>query len=263
LIGACGFAVIGACAKSPKVDSVPVGTEVQVTRADGGLVEGTLANRSEKTITIDDGKVPRTIARDDIRLLNVVDASKPAEVPVAARFREIRVPASTPLSVRLETTVSSKSSHEEDPITAVLVEPIVVDGIDVIPAGARLRGEVTNATPSAKVKGLAALSIRFTSLTFEGTSHPVNAQFSRVARATKTKDAEKIGIPGAVGAIIGGVVGGGKGAAAGAAIGGGAGTAVVLTTPGENIELSQGTVLSVTAGEAIDVRVPLHPRDRP
>jgi hypothetical protein len=132
LIGACGFAVIGACAKSPKVDSVPVGTEVQVTRADGGLVEGTLANRSEKTITIDDGKVPRTIARDDIRLLNVVDASKPAEVPVAARFREIRVPASTPLSVRLETTVSSKSSHEEDPITAVLVEPIVVDGIDVI-----------------------------------------------------------------------------------------------------------------------------------
>ena len=94
-----------------------------------------------------------------------------------------------------------------------------------------------------------------------GETHAIDARFARTAPSTKTKDAEKIGIPAAAGGAIGALLGGGKGAAAGAAIGGGAGTALVLTTPGKNIELPSGTMLSLAIGEAIDVRVPVRPGD--
>jgi hypothetical protein len=258
-LGAC--ALLCACSRPANVDKVPVGTEVQVTRSDGALVEGTLAARDAKTVTVNDGHRPRTVPRDEIRLISVVDMNKPAEVPTAARFREVRIPATTPMQLRLETSLSSVANHVEDPVIAELVEPITIDGVEVVPVGTRLRGVVTQAVPSGKVKGRASLAFRFPSIAARGETHVIDARFERTAPATKTKDAEKIGIPAAAGGVIGAILGGGKGAAAGAAIGGGAGTAVVLATPGKNIELPSGTMLSLTIGEAIDVRVPVRPGD--
>jgi hypothetical protein len=83
------------------------------------------------------------------------------------------------------------------------------------------------------------------------------ARFEVIAAATKREDAAKIGIPAAGGAIIGGLIRGKKGAAIGTAIGGGAGTAVVLSTPGREIRLPRGTVLTLPLDQAIDVRVPI------
>jgi len=250
-----------ACARQPNVDKIPVGTEVQVTRHDGALIEGTLAARDTKSVTVNDGRRPRTVARDDIHLISTVDMSKPAEVPDAARFRELRVPATAPLTLRLDTAVSSTDNRADDPVSAELVEPVVVDGVEVIPAGARLRGSVVQAVPSGKIKGRAALGLRFSTLTERGEAHPIDARFSRVAPATKKKDVQKIAIPAAVGTAIGAIIDGGKGAAAGAAIGGGAGTAVVLSTPGQNISLPRGTVLSLPIGTPLDVRVPVRAGD--
>jgi hypothetical protein len=258
-LGAC--ALLCACSRPANVDKVPVGTEVQVTRSDGALVEGTLAARDATTVTVNDGHRPRTVPRDEIRLINVVDMNKPAEVPAAARFREVRIPATTPMQLRLETSLSSVSNSVEDPVIAELVEPITIDGVEVVPVGTRLRGVVTQAVPSGKVKGRASLAFRFPSISARGETHAIDARFARTAPSTKTKDAEKIGIPAAAGGAIGALLGGGKGAAAGAAIGGGAGTALVLTTPGKNIELPSGTMLSLAIGEAIDVRVPVRPGD--
>lgn len=255
------FSALAACARQPTVDKIPVGTEVQVTRNDGALIEGTLAARDTKSVTVNDGRRPRTVARDDIHLISSVDMSKPAEVPDAARFRELRVPANTSLTVRLDTAVGSAENRADDPVSAELVEPVVVDGVEVIPAGARLRGSVVEAVPSGKVKGRAALGLRFSTLTERGEAHAIDARFSRVAPATKKKDAEMIGIPAAAGTAIGAIIGGGKGAAAGAAIGGGAGTAVVLATPGKNISLPRGTVLSLPIGTSLDVRVPVRAGD--
>ena len=71
------------------------------------------------------------------------------------------------------------------------------------------------------------------------------------------EDAAKIGIPAGAGAVIGGIVGGKKGAAIGATVGGGAGTAVVLSTSGEEVELPRGTTLTLPVEQAIEVRVPI------
>src|SRR6188472_931491 len=183
-LGAC--ALLCACSRPANVDKVPVGTEVQVTRSDGALVEGTLAARDATTVTVNDGHRPRTVPRDEIRLISVVDMNKPAEVPAAARFREVRIPATTSMQLRLETSLSSVSNRVEDPVIAELVEPITIDGVEVVPAGTRLRGVVTQAVPSGKVKGRASLAFRFPAIAARGETHVIDARFARTAPATKT-----------------------------------------------------------------------------
>jgi hypothetical protein len=66
---------------------------------------------------------------------------------------------------------------------------------------------------------------------------------SREAKATKGKDATKIGIGSGIGAAVGAIAGGGKGAAIGAAAGAGAGTGVVLATTGDPAVIPSETVL--------------------
>ena len=245
-----------ACERTPDLKQVPIGTEVQVTRDDGGLVEGKVTSKDERTLKVDTGPVTRDVPVDHIADVRLVSNAVP-EVPPRARFREIHVPSSTQAEIRLLSAVSSETSAREDAVTAELVQPIIIDGLEVIPAGAVLNGVVTDAQPSGRVKGRASLGIRFTRLTARQRSYPIAATLARVAPATKTSDAKKIGIPAAGGAIVGGIIGGKKGAAIGAAAAGGAGAAVVMSTPGKPVVLSRGTVLAVVLGEAVEVRVPL------
>jgi hypothetical protein len=239
-----------------KVDAVPVGSDVQLTRADGALVEGTLVDRDADNVKLAVGPATSSVPRSEIADLRV-KPDEPAPAPAKARFREVTLPASTRLSVRLDTPVSSATSTVETAVHGELTQPIVRDGITVIPAGARVSGVVSGVHPSGKVKGRASLDLAFNELSFAGVNYPIDARYGRVAEATKAKDAKTIGIPAAGGAVVGAVVGGKKGAAIGAAAGGGVGTAVVLTTPGREVTLGQGAVLAIPAGRTITVRVPL------
>ena len=255
--------VCAGCASPPDVEKVAVGSDVELTRQDGGVVRGKLAARDEEAVQLETGTATRSVPRDQIADVRVVDETKPAEpLPPIARFREFTVPAGTKLLVRLNTAAASDTSRIEDAVDATLTEPIVVDGTTVLPAGSTVRGEVASAQPSAKVKGRARLALRFHSVTVAGHDAPyrIAARVDRLAPATKGEDAAKIAIPGAAGAIIGGIAGGKKGAAIGGAIGGGAGTAVVLSTTGEEVRLPRGAVLTLPLDQPIDVRVPI---DRP
>ena len=180
-----------------------------------------------------------------------------APVMADSAYREVRIPAGTKLGVRLNSSVSSDGSHIEEPVDATLIAPVKIGKSEVLPAGSHVKGDVVAAQPAGKVKGRARLALRFRTLTVGGDSYPIAAQVSRVAPATKGKDAEKIGLPAVGGAIVGGIVGGGKGAAIGAAAGGGAGTAVVLSTPGKEVSLARGSVLSLKLQNAVTVRVPV------
>ena len=188
--------------------------------------------------------------------MRVVSAAEPQRF-LGVRYHEYTIPAGTRIAVRLENTVSSESSRVEDPVSATLTSPVMIDGARVLPAGSVLRGDVVSVQRSGRVKGRASLGLRFDTLTARGHSYPVVARVSRVAPATKADDAKKIGIPAAAGAAIGAIVGGGKGAAIGAAAGGGAGTAVVLSTPGKPVTLARGRVLTLSLARSVDVRVPL------
>jgi hypothetical protein len=172
--------------------------------------------------------------------------------------REITIPDGAELSIVLDTAVGSKTSRVEDPVRAHLSRAVVIDSQTVLPEGSVVTGVVTDATPSAKVKGRAHLAVRFDSITPRGSDEQYRietASVGRTAPATKKDDAVKIGAPAAGGAIIGAIVGGKKGAAIGAAAGGGAGTAVVLSTTGKETSLPVGSALRLRLTAPLTVKV--------
>jgi len=171
--------------------------------------------------------------------------------PVAAS-----VAAGTTLRIRLESNVGSDTSRPRDRVSGRLVEPLTVDGRTVVPSGSRVAGRVVEAVESGRVKGRGRLSLRFSSLTSSRTddTYPIETRtWTKVAPATKKKDAATIGLPAAGGAVVGALVGGGKGAAIGAAAGGGTGTAVVLSTRGKEVRLGEGALLVVRLTEPVTV----------
>jgi len=176
----------------------------------------------------------------------------------AIEEREITIPAGTIIPVTLDTSVGSDISRVEQPVSAHVTRPVMIDGHTALPAGSHVGGVVMDATRSGKVKGRAHVAVKFTSLSpgREGSKYRIaTTTIGRTAEATKKKDAMKIGAPAAGGAIIGAIAGGKKGAAIGTAVGGGAGTAVVLSTRGEEVHLPKGSALSVKLTEPLTVRV--------
>ncbi|MCX6550372.1 MAG: hypothetical protein NTY02_05080 [Acidobacteria bacterium] len=246
------------CARQVDLEKVPLGTNVDVTREDGGVVRGTLAGRDEKTVKITTGSTTRAVPRDQIVAMQSAD-DMPAELPPVARFREFTLPAGTRLEVRLNSPVGSESSHAGDPVEATLTTPVIVDGTEVLPAGSVVRGRVEAARSSGKVKGRGDLTLRFDSVSVAGSEErdPIAARASFLAPSGKKRDIAMIGIPAAGGALIGALIGGGKGAAIGAGIGGGAGTGVALSTRGPQVVLPSGSLLALPLDQAIDVRVPI------
>jgi len=186
-----------------------------------------------------------------------VEASQDAVLASAAPAHELTLAAGTVLPLTLETTVASNLNHVEDRVQARLRQPIVIDGAAVVPQGSRLEGVVSDVQQSGKVKGRARLAIRFTTLVVHDRRYGIATNsLVKVAPGTKEKDAETIGIPAAGGAIIGGIAGGKKGAGIGALIGGGAGTGVVLSTPGKDVRLGSGARLSVRLARSVTIRMP-------
>lgn len=175
-----------------------------------------------------------------------------------AEEREVTIPAGTELALILDTAVGSDTSTVEQPVRAHLSRAIQVAGQPVLAQGSSVTGVVTDATRSAKVKGVAHVAVRFDTVIPAGADERYRIHTAPVARsaaATKQKDAVKIGAPAAGGAIIGAIVGGGKGAAIGAAAGGGAGTAVVLSTRGKEIHLPAGSALRIHLTEPITIQI--------
>jgi uncharacterized protein YcfJ len=62
-----------------------------------------------------------------------------------------------------------------------------------------------------------------------------------------TKTVTRAGIGAALGALIGAIAGGGQGAAIGAAVGAGAGAGTVILQGRGDVDLPQGTEVSITA----------------
>jgi hypothetical protein len=160
------------------------------------------------------------------------------------------------LRLDLRTEVASDSSKLEDTVRATLRQAVVIDGQTVLPAGTELVGTVTDVAQSGRVKGLARVAYRFTSLRHDSERYDITtATITHEAEPTKKEDAKKIAIGAGIGAAVGAIVGGGSGAAKGAAIGGGAGTGAVLATRGEDVRRGPGADVNTRLTAPLTVRV--------
>jgi hypothetical protein len=104
------------------LEQVALGTRIEVTRQDGGVVEGTLRSRDDRSVQLTVGSATRSIPRDQIVGVQLGNGGSTA-VLAAARFREFRVPDGTELNGRLDGAIGSDTSTVGDAVTATLTEP--------------------------------------------------------------------------------------------------------------------------------------------
>ena len=252
------------CTRAEAIENIPAGTEVTVVTKDGTLVRGKIAKVEPEMVTLT-GERPNTtteVARTAITEVKRVDPEEAAEeraeraAPArAAVVRSVTIPDNAVIDVTLDTSHSSETSRVEERVTGTVTSPLIIDSVTAIPAGAKLTGHLTTVEDSGKVKGRAALGLQFTRLQTGSVTYDIDTRpLSWVAESTKKEDAVKIGAGAAAGAVIGAITGGKKGAAIGSAIGAGGGTAVVLATEGQNIQLAAGRKLKVSITNPLTIR---------
>jgi hypothetical protein len=155
------------------------------------------------------------------------------------------VPAGASLPIEIQTTLSSATSQQGDPVLAILTEDVPLDGFK-LDKGAEVRGRVRTAIAAKRVKGRAQLVLDFDAVMENGerlsiTTEPIDT----LAASTRGQD-KKIIAGGAVGGLIlGAIKDGKKGAAVGTVLGAAAGTGAVLVMKGDEVEIPRGAMLTL------------------
>jgi hypothetical protein len=185
----------------------------------------------------------------------------PAPRPTAPRTVSSTASAGTTFAISLNETLSTGSNQAGDAFTATLQEPILdADGDVVVPAGATVRGRVTQVNKSGNVGETAVIHLAFESVAFGGKSYPleatvVEANPERKTRQSAGTQAGKVAAGAAAGAVLGRVLGKSTSSTLkGAVIGAAAGTAIAMGTADVDAVLRAGSTMRVRLDAPITVR---------
>lgn len=85
------------------------------------------------------------------------------------QFDHFRIPAGTPLLLKLRTPFSSASSKVDDQVEAVLWSPVIQDGVELLPVGSVVIGKITAVVRSSKRTPLGSVSFVFSLIQHAGT----------------------------------------------------------------------------------------------
>jgi hypothetical protein len=192
------------------------------------------------------------------------------------------VAAGTRFRASLANTLDSGMTRPGEPVQATIGEPLYVNGQEVVPAGSKLIGSVTDASAAKRFHAGAngKLDIKFTSIeTPDGRRFPVQASVdggeikmtggTTAGRVGKGLMTTGIGagsgavLGTALGAIVGATSGGGHvgkatamGAIFGTAIGGGAGAIGGVVRKGSEAKIAAGTSLPVQLDTSLTITAP-------
>jgi hypothetical protein len=177
--------------------------------------------------------------------------------PPAPEFVDLTVPSDAVLGLQIERTVSSELARVEDRVDARVTRDVRVGDRVAIPAGATVRGSVSEVDRGGRMKGKARLAIKFHTIVLaDGTQLPFKTDaVVREGQSPGGESAAKVGGAAIGGAILGAILGGGKGAAIGGAVGAGAGTAAAMSNDRNPATLAAGTTVTVRVQSPVTVTV--------
>lgn len=161
----------------------------------------------------------------------------------------------TVIAVTVDQAISSETASPGDHFDASVAAPVVIEGQEVIPIGARASGHVTVAKSAGRFAGNAELGIVLDSVTVNGETYRIEtAPYLRASKGRGKRTALGAGVGAAAGAAIGAIAGGGKGAAIGAGAGAGAGTAGTALTGERDIVIPAETKHGFRLTESLHIQ---------
>jgi hypothetical protein len=178
-----------------------------------------------------------------------------------ARAEKNTIPAGSLLHCRLTQTLSTHMNAVGDPFTAVVSEPVMIDGHEAIPVGAKLEGRISEMQRPGRVRGVGQMRLTVEKVVMpDGASFPLSAILATVYGAEGAKVAgeeggvkgpngrlkalEQVGAGMGGGGLIGTIFGGFTGTVVGGAIGGTAGWLNTVRKRGPDLALPSGTQLN-------------------
>jgi hypothetical protein len=169
-----------------------------------------------------------------------VSAVPPPPVPV-----NVTIPAGTMLTIRIDQSISVKTSRAGDTFTGEIVDPVMTgDNNVLVPKGALVGGVIDVSHRRGHFKGRSLLELRLTSLTLNGTRYPLTTRDLAESKKGKgRRSAALIGGGSGLGMIVGGVATGGVGLVVGGLVGGGAGTAVAGLTGNRDLYIPAESIV--------------------
>jgi hypothetical protein len=172
-------------------------------------------------------------------------ATKAADaLPATPAARQVEFPSGAIVAVRLDRALSTVRNRAGDTFDAILDDPVVVDGTEILPRGTKFSGHVTISEASGRLKGRAVLGMTLDAFDTNGHRYPITTSVkTKTTEAHKKRNIEVIGGGTGIGALVGGLTGGGKGAGIGAAVGGAVGTGVAAATGRKDVDVPAETLV--------------------
>ena len=185
----------------------------------------------------------------------------------------LTVPPGTVLDTKLSQTLSTALNTQGQLFAAVLSEPVVVNGNQIVPAGATIRGRIAVLSRPGHIKGVGKMLLVPETLAFpNGQTFTINAVLlhaygapgARIANAEgviqgptgRMRDVKEVGIGIGGGGLLGTMIGGAHGAFIGGLIGGTAGLVDSFRRRGPDLMLPSGTELKFELNRELAVSGP-------
>jgi hypothetical protein len=249
-------------ATSPEPAPAPVAAPEPIIKSERKPHPKKALARAERPVeTADNSTFQRSDAPPDQPAPVPQPEPPPQAAPVAPSApppqpRQVAIPASSTMTVRMIDGVDSSVNQAGEIFHASLDAPIVVDNEVIVSKGADVYVRLVSASSAGHVTGKSELHLELIKLEFRGQSYPLESSTYSLSGSSRGKNtAEKVGGGAALGAIIGALAGGGKGAAIGAGVGAAGGGVYQGATKGKQVKIPSETKLDFQLDQPVTITV--------
>jgi hypothetical protein len=223
--------------------------------ADGTSLEGKFVGSSNGIVMFETGGSIEAYPETEVEGISLssgaaatqkaVEPKVQQEVQTSTKPTNVTIPSGTRLVIRMSDSIDSRQHGAGHKFRGQLEGAIAVDGMNIVPSGTSLHGQIVQAKSGGRAFGSSEMAIEFTDIMIDDQLFEIATTDLQAKTANETGKTARRTLRAAA---IGGLVDGSDGAKTGAKVGAG----VSILTRGSSINIPAGTILETT------LRVPLN-----